>query len=214
MNAANILSRGTKNFAVALISIFLMIGCNTGGKKKLGTDQTSSIGNSSAPTGSGASIHEAALGGDLAQVSLLLDSGAKADTLDLDRRTALMYAAYNGNTNIMKVLISRGASVNLRDINGRTALMMASSGPFQYAVKFLLENYADPDLTDSTDHYSALMYAASEGQLEVVRILLAGNANPFLKDVDGDDALAFARRNNHGDVASLLQKFMDKNRKK
>jgi ankyrin repeat protein len=39
----------------------------------------------------------------------------------------------------------------------------------------------------------------------VVKILLSYRADPFLKDVDGDDALTFARNNGHTEVATLLQ---------
>jgi ankyrin repeat protein len=214
MSFSKYILRFTIVVAVIQISLLFIAGCTSGKKKSKGDVHSSSVENINALAGSGASIHESALNGDMTRVKILLDNGLNVDSLDLDGRTALMYAAYNGNTNIMKMLISRGASVNIRDVNGRTALMMASSGPFQDAVRLLLENYADPDLTDSTDHYSALMYAASEGQLEVVRILLTGNANPYLKDIDGDDALTFARRNNHGEVVSLLQSFMDRNKKR
>ncbi|MBN2665522.1 MAG: ankyrin repeat domain-containing protein [Bacteroidales bacterium] len=75
------------------------------------------------------------------------------------------------------------------------------------SVKTLLDHQADPDLTDNEEHFTTLMYAAAEGQLDVVRILLAYNADPALKDVDGDDALTFAMNNGHTAIASLLTSF-------
>jgi len=153
------------------------------------------------------SIHQAALEGQINLVRKLLTEGLDAKTLDEDGRTPLMYAAFNGNDEIIKLLIGKGALINTCDTNGRTALMMASSGPYPATVKTLLDHQADPNLIDKEEHFTALMYAAAEGQLDVVRILLAYNADPALKDVDGDDALTFARNNGHTAIASLLTSF-------
>jgi ankyrin repeat protein len=151
------------------------------------------------------SIHEAALNGQLNDVTALLKSGIRPDTLDQEGRTPLSYAAYNGNTEIMGLLIRNGADVNIADKYGRTALMMASSGPYPMAVKMLLDQKADPNLVDTEEHFTALMYAAAEGQLECVRILLLYKADPDMKDKDGEDALTFARNNGHKAVVTLLE---------
>lgn len=198
----------------SLAFILLLNGCRSKSEKNGGIVQPDKSSISHPSAGQGASIHEAALNGDLDRVSLLLDKGCNVDTLDQDGRTALMYAAFNGHTAVINKLILRSTSVNIQDINGRTALMMASSGPFQESVKLLLENYADPNLTDKVEHFSALMFAASEGQTEVVRILIAHNADPFMKDADGDDAITFAFRNNHKDAAALLKSLMEMQRTK
>ena len=151
------------------------------------------------------SIHDAALNGQMSRLAEGLEAGIDVNSRDQEGRTALMYAAYNGHTQAIKILIEKGGLVNLADNYGRTALMMASSGPFPATVKMLLDNQADPNMTDSEEHFTALMYAAAEGQLDVVRILLSYRADPALKDIDGDDALTFAVNNGHKEVASLLQ---------
>jgi N-sulfoglucosamine sulfohydrolase len=153
------------------------------------------------------SFFEKAMNGEEAEVMKLLTGGIDVNIKDEDGRTALMYAAYNGHASLMEKLIAKGAQVNLRDNYGRTALMLASSGPFASAVKLLLENGADPNITDTEEHFSALMYAAAEGQAEVVRLLLKYKADPRLKDVDGDNALTFARNNGHKEVSDLLGSY-------
>ncbi|MGB3863606.1 MAG: ankyrin repeat domain-containing protein [Candidatus Aminicenantaceae bacterium] len=62
-----------------------------------------------------------------------------------------------------------------------------------------------PNLVDTVEQWTALMFAAGEGQLEVVQILLKHGADPSLKDVDGDTALVFAQRNGHAQVTGLLE---------
>lgn len=156
------------------------------------------------------SFFEAALNGDTALVMSVIKSGISVNQKDPEGRTALMYASYNGHNELVSMLIKKGADVNIRDKYGRTALMMAASGPFSETVKILLESNAWPDLVDNEEHFTALMYAAAEGQMDNVRMLLEKKADPTIKDVDGDDALAFAISNNHTGVAELLRKYTGK----
>jgi ankyrin repeat protein len=192
---------------VMVISIAVLSGCNGSGSKK--NKPSPAAGNTGTSLkGPAIDIYSAALEGDLASVTAALKNGQKANTADQEGRSALSYAAYNGHTEIMKLLIENGAEVNLTDNAGRTALMMASSGPYPGAVTLLLDKYANPNLTDRVDHFTALMYACSEGQLEVARILLSRGADPSLKDKDGDSAASFAAKNGHKEVADLLKTFI------
>ena len=52
------------------------------------------------------------------------------------------------------------------------------------------------------------MHAAAEGHLEIVNILLDNGADPSLKDVDGDTAESFAKRNGHIEVAKVLHEHL------
>jgi ankyrin repeat protein len=55
------------------------------------------------------------------------------------------------------------------------------------------------------------MFASSEGHLEVVKVLLNAKADPLLKDKDNDDAITFAKRNGHGEVAEYLMSVIKAN---
>jgi ankyrin repeat protein len=48
------------------------------------------------------------------------------------------------------------------------------------------------------------MHAAAEGNLAVVKVLIAHGADLNLRDVDGDDAESFARQAGHQQVADYL----------
>jgi len=65
------------------------------------------------------------------------------------------------------------------------------------------------DMVDGEEHYTAIMYAAAEGHLDVVKILLDSNADPTIKDIDGDDAATFALNNDHKEVADMIQSFIN-----
>ncbi len=151
-------------------------------------------------------LWDAALEGRLQAVLSALSKGADVNALDQEKRSALMLAAFNGHTEVVRALIEKGASVNATDSMGRTALMFASSGPSPDTVWLLLENKADPDVQDSGEGWTALMFAAGEGLAEVVQVLLEHGADRTLKDVDGDTALDFARKNGHTRVVRLLDR--------
>jgi ankyrin repeat protein len=150
-------------------------------------------------------LHEAAYAGNLEEVNRLLEEGIAVDVLDREGRTPLMWASFNGHTAVNALLLAKGAAINTREMNGRTALMYASSGPFAGTVGLLLEKGADVNLQGTAEGFTALMTAAAEGQVEVVRVLLAYGADPDLEDVDGDTAESFATQNGHSRVVAALR---------
>ncbi|MEN8227511.1 MAG: ankyrin repeat domain-containing protein [Bacteroidota bacterium] len=150
-------------------------------------------------------MRQAALDGDVEKVRKLLDAGTNLNSPDQEGHTALMYAAFNGHTDIVLLLLNEGAVVDRRDLMGRTALLYASTGPFPETVKLLLEKGAEPNIVDSGEHFSPLMHAAAEGNMNVVKILLEYGADLSLTDVDNDDAESFAREAGHLQVAEYLR---------
>jgi ankyrin repeat protein len=148
---------------------------------------------------------EFALKGDLKTVQQLISAGVPVDSAGEDKSTPLMWSAFNGHTAVVSYLLENGATVDARDINGRTALLYASSGPFPETVELLLSKGAEINLQGTTEGFTALMMAAAEGQVEVVRLLLAHGASAAIIDRDGDTAEKFAREKGHNAVLELLQ---------
>ena len=138
-------------------------------------------------------------------VKQLIQKKVNLNAIDQDGRTALMLAGYNGHTELVRILLDKGARVNIRDGSGRTALLFTATGPFPKTVELLLERKADPNIVDNQERFSALMHAAAEGHIEVVKILLDHEADARLKDIDGDTAESFARQNGHTELADLLK---------
>jgi len=148
---------------------------------------------------------ESALTGKTALIEKALKDGFPLNHGDIQKRTLLMYAAFNGHTNVIQLLITKGADVNATDLSGSTALMFAASGKNLPAVKLLIKNKAKINAIDSKEHWTPLMWAAAEGQIEVVHYLLEEGADPLLKDIDGDTAASFAKKKNHQAVANMIQ---------
>lgn len=116
-----------------------------------------------------------------------------------------MWAAFNGHTPVVAYLLEHGATVDAKDTHGRTALLYASSGNYPETVGLLLREGADANVQGTAEGFTALMMAAAEGHISVVRILLFNGASVETVDGDGDTAGKFARENGHSEVLKLLE---------
>ena len=99
--------------------------------------------------------------------ALLIHRGANLEAIDGVGRTALHSAVQLSLAPVLENLLDAGAKINSRDRNGGTPLMLANVE----MLTVLLHRGAD---LSSTDHLgrSALYYAASRGDLDIVLQLL------------------------------------------
>ena len=104
-------------------------------------------------------------------VRLLCENKANPNLRDVNRRTALMYAASGPNAHTVEILLAHGAEVNATDgEEGYTALMFAAAEGHADIVRTLLERGADPGLMD-IDGESALKFAQDNGHNDVISLL-------------------------------------------
>ena len=170
-------------------------------------------------------LSEAALSGNAELLKLLLDAGADAKALaTLDGETVLMSAARSGNIDSVRMLLDRGADVNAREkYKGQTALMWAAAERHAPIVKLLLERGADwkirsfdretrpPRLSAASSispiprgGFTALMFAAREGDLESARVMLDAGVDINHGDVDKVSPLVAALMNKQYTLAKFL----------
>ncbi|MGQ1786654.1 MULTISPECIES: ankyrin repeat domain-containing protein [unclassified Saccharicrinis] len=192
-------------------TVFLAFSCNSttskkGETKKPTTEKTATP--ASEKIFDRDLIIQSALDGKIGTIKGALENGFDANSTDVNKRTPLMMAAFNGHTEIVLLLINHGADVNLMDNINRTALMYASTGPFAPTVLALLQNGAQPNLMDNEENWTAVMMAAAEGQLEVVKTLVAHGADLKMVDVDGESSLDFANSKGHTQVAEYIKTQM------
>lgn len=159
------------------------------------------------------SFFEAALNGDIQTVQSELIAGVDVNAASLNgqNQTALMLAAYNGHKKLVEMLIVHGGNVNAKDATNRTALMYCCSGPFPETTQILLDKGAEVNIIDNNERWTALMFAAAEGHLENVKLLLGQGADYKLKDTDGDTAASFAVNNGHSQVAKMIEEHAQSN---
>ena len=152
----------------------------------------------------GAGVNEAApdgIGGD---------TNARALFREDTEASALLVAIDSGHAGMAHFLLARGADPN-HDGAGRTPLHAAVQREMPDVVRALLEAGADPDarlerslplisrritqdngLTPTTAGSTPFLLAASFGDVESMRILVEGGADPFLTTDDDTTALMVA----------------------
>jgi ankyrin repeat protein len=118
---------------------------------------------------------------NLAQLKALLDQKPSANPADHRGITPLMYAAEVGSVDAMRVLIDHGADVNAQNDFGSTALMWSVPDPAK--VRLLLDHGAQANLAAKSGRTALIIAAFTNPSAEVVRLLLAKDANVHVMDV-------------------------------
>ena len=128
-------------------------------------------------------LSRACTNGNAALVELLLNAGAKPNTPIATGETPLMTCASTGNANAVRALLARGADVNAKEPSqNQDALMWAASERHPDVVRLLVEAGADPR-AHTKKGFTALHFAAREGDIDSVRQLLASGVNVDIRSV-------------------------------
>lgn len=154
-------------------------------------DQLKSIERESRP----AAVYQAARTGEVQWLSGLLLLGANPNAhRDRNQDQALHWTAYHGNSAATKILLKYNAQIDQPGVDHQTPFCQAHiqygrGGPpaFLEVMQCLLEKRADPN---QRVEGSPLLHKAikNRGGLEVVKLLLAANADPQLRDGQGNYA--------------------------
>lgn len=141
--------------------------------------------------------------GDVARVSVLLQSGVDPNAQDQLGRTALMYAGINGQTHVMKMLIDRGADVNAaaQGYEGVTPLIASVIFGDPAAIRLLLEHGANVNARGRLGQ-TALTFAID--RLQTAPADRSGTPNVPERSPYGD--LTFATKKELKEVIELLER--------
>lgn len=144
--------------------------------------------------------------------SLLHKGGDPSNMVNSKGRTPLMEFAekWNPNAGHLEPFLAKGVQVNAIDADGKTALIIAAASPLDHkwgldAVSHLIGRGADLNYQDNQGR-TALMAAAENGRLEIVKLLISKNPQVNTKDKEGKTALILALQNGHLDVIEALVK--------
>ena len=173
----------------------------------------------------------AAVTADVPVIAALLKAGADADSTTAEGQTALMTVARTGNVEAATLLLRAGASVNARENwGGQTALMWAAAQSQPDMLKLLLARGAQVNERAAVRDWqrrvtaegrpkdlnrgglTPLLFAAREGCIACIDVLLAAKADINLPDPDATTPLIMALLNVHWDAARhLIERGADVN---
>lgn len=148
--------------------------------------------------------------GDVAEVSRLLKDLIDFDINAIDAEfcqcNPLILATANGHLGVVREVVARGgADVDFMDDKGETSLMFAAGNGHSLIVRELVAQGANLDGKSGCMNDTALIWAARNGHLVVVQELVKGGACIAHKNMNGNNALLYARNNRHGEVVAFLE---------
>lgn len=168
-------------------------------------------------------LYLAALNGSAAMLARLLDAGASADEVGNEGETVLMTAARTGRVEAARLLLENGADIDAREHwHGQTALMWASAQGHPEMIRELLAHGADVNARSNIEEWerpvtaeprakwlppggmTSLLFAAREGCVACIEVLVEGGADVNVTTPDGISAIVSALINGHYDVAAKL----------
>jgi ankyrin repeat protein len=122
-------------------------------------------------------LYVAAINADAAIAAKLLEAGADANQPLLSGETPLMGAARRGKLDVARLLLTHRANSNAKETNGgQTALMWAVSERHADVAQELVRHGADVKAR-SKGGFTALMFAAQQGDPASARLLLDAGAS-------------------------------------
>jgi ankyrin repeat protein len=133
-------------------------------------------------------LSQSCTNGSDALVRLLLKSGANPNTPIATGVTPLMTCAKSGSVDAVKRLVEYGAAIEARETDQhQTALMWAAAEHQLGVVQALVDAHADLK-AHSKAGFTAMHFAARQGDQEMVRLLLAAgvNVNILAQAEEGD----------------------------
>lgn len=137
----------------------------------------------------------------------LLQKGAAVNAKDaVTGQTALMWAVRSNHPDEVQLLLEYGAGVNTATRTGKTpARRPPGAGGGSHGVGIVRGGWPDRGYQDATPGaMTALLYAARDGRLECVKMLVAAKAPLNEPDANGITPLIMALTNNQLEAAKFL----------
>jgi uncharacterized protein len=145
-------------------------------------------------------------------VKFLISKGADVNLKDSEGKTALLWASSNSLQNAA-ILISNGAKVNIAANDGMTPFLQAtlgvSSGKVPIEMCELLRKHGaniNAELKrQSALKWTALHYAVTNGDTELVKYLIKHGANVNKATGEGSSPLYLAKLGGQNDIVKILK---------
>ena len=148
-----------------------------------------------------------------AMTRLLIEHGGNPNALDSKGESPLKAALEHPE--ILKVLLEYGANPDGPCVNGNTALVFLSRYKhdlYMQSITVLLEHGADPNIAHATKGATALMFAATALEVNLVKILLEYGADVTQVNSEGRSVLDMLGDEKYSEVRELCTQYIDCNK--
>ena len=149
----------------------------------------------------------AARNGDGDMASALIAAGAELNYVEPSfGQDALMIAVRSGKSSVVAALIKAGAELNHQTPSGPAPITREPGAGGGSTGEGMIRSGVPPEgqRLAGTGQMTPLLYAARDGQIEAVRLLVEAGAKLEVAEYNGITALLMAISNDHHDIAKLL----------
>lgn len=137
-------------------------------------------------------------------VKILVDHGASINGNCDQGYIPLNFACQYGVHEACDILLKKPDIKLQTDANGLSPIHVAASAGYHTIIQLLIEHNPNVNEIDKLNHWTALYYAALEGHLKSVKVLLEAGADPGITDNDGHSPDYYAAWEGHLDCLYLL----------
>lgn len=134
------------------------------------------------------------------EVANLLKRGMDPNAVDIKGQPVLHIAAREHNLEVLKILVEGGADIDKQNALKETPIMIASLAGSTDMVQYLLSKDAEVNKPG----WTALLYAATNGHADIVKLLLDASAYIDGAAPNGTTPLMMATRGGYIDTVRLL----------
>lgn len=136
-------------------------------------------------------VHYAVEYENIYALNKLLENDSNISIKDNDGYNALHTSIYTRNSEIINRLIKSTTNINAKCGTGENSLHIAANLQSYDTCKILLENDIDVNALDNDHEFSALHYAVTLGNVQLVKLLLTYGADPNIQDIYGYTSLHY-----------------------
>ena len=148
-------------------------------------------------------LMECARTGNVEAVEALLATDADVNAIESEEeQTALMWAVSQRHASVVAALIDAGVSVPHRSSERRHVISRRLQSELKYGERG--RRYGTDAEETTVGGYTALLFAARQGDVDSARLLLAAGADANDTAPDGTSALLIAAQSGHGAFARFL----------
>ena len=149
---------------------------------------------------------------DASLAAALIEAGADVNAKDPIEDSAFLYAGAEGLDNILELTVAHGADVASTNRYGGTALIPASEHGYTETIKILLAagvpvNHVN-DLGWTALHEAIVLGDGGPKQVESVRLLLDGGADPGIPDGNGVLPRELADLQGYTEIVNVLDEHL------
>ncbi|RBM01154.1 hypothetical protein C1H84_10250 [Glutamicibacter soli] len=149
---------------------------------------------------------------DTSMAAVLVKAGADVNAKDPIQDSAFLYAGAEGLDEILELAIAHGADVACTNRYGGTALIPAAEHGHTETIKILLEAGVPVDHINNLGwtalHEAIVLGDGGPRQVEAVRLLLAGGADPGIPDDNGVSPRDLAKQRGYEDMVKALDEYL------